>query len=114
MLGFQTEGAVLVVSAAVALNGAIEKVAGVELHARLGGEYFHHAAAGWIAHDGGVVHLAGGVEDEVVVVSARLLDPLAYSVRRGEIEGSFAHGRELAGWDERIVHRRVLVGVQGE
>src|ERR1019366_789156 len=114
MLGFETEGRVLRIDlAALAGEGAVEEIAGVELNARLGGEHFHHAAGGGpfdarresearafaIDHPIVVVAMAE-LELFVVLVGAR-----ADGGGLGEIEGRAGDGLELAGGDQAGIDR---------
>src|SRR4051812_47741609 len=69
MLRFQAERAVLDIGAAIAVDGTVEKVAGIQLHATLRGLNFHDASAGGIFDSRGVAEFAGGAKHIVVVVS---------------------------------------------
>lgn len=98
---------------------AVEEVAYVELEAGFVGVDFHGDACGGGddagGYEGGV---AGGVEDEVVVVAeavAQLLvvgvDVTAYGFGGAEIEGGAFDGAYLAAGHERAVDGREGVGV---
>jgi hypothetical protein len=116
VLGFEAESAVLfVIHAADAGEFAIEKIAGVELHAGFGGEHFQAAAGGWFFHPGD--RFEGGTvafEDEVVIVAAGIVGELIEARANGggflEIEGRAGNGREFAGGNELVVDRCVAIG----
>src|SRR5262245_36999651 len=104
VLGFETEGVVLLVTAAP--GTAVKEVGTVKLHSRLGRVDLHHAAAGGLLHSSGELELALlTAEDEAMVVAFRLVrvlfqfaDSLADGMWCGEIErcafdrGQFASG----------------------
>ena len=125
MLRFQAEArATLEGHAAPARARSVEGIPGVELEAGLGGPDFQGQAAPGLLDAGREAqwrHAAGRrrrSQDEVVVVAAgdaelfvtRLVHAGADARRRAEIEGRARHGPQLAGRDERGVHRREAVG----
>ena len=60
---------------AFAFDGAIQKIAGVELNSRLVGEDFHHAARGGFLHARGQRQSAAdSVQDPVVIVAVAQLE----------------------------------------
>src|SRR5262245_47737089 len=102
--------------ALLAGNRAIQSPAAVELHARLGGEDFHDAPAGRLVYGRGAMHPVTLVQYETVVVAACELDlrivgidALADRVGRAEIERRAGHRRRLAGGDEVLRHRQILI-----
>src|SRR5690606_41549783 len=118
VLGRKAERVALPVGpAARALKGAVEEVAGVELHAGLGGVDGERAAGATLPDLRSELE-AAAVEHEVVVVSASadelfvsFPDPLADRVRTGEVERRVLDRSQLAGGDEGGVDRRVAFGV---
>src|SRR5690242_3461174 len=72
VLGFEAEGVVLLEAARA--RAAVEKIAAVELYARLGRIDLHHASTRRLLHAGGELQLALlAAEDEAMVVALRLV-----------------------------------------
>ena len=103
---------------ALAVNGPVQKVAGVKLQARLGGEHFHNAARLRISGLGcncreprmiqyKVLVIALG-EDKLLVVG---IDSLADHVRLREVERRSFNTAEFAGGNQTFVNRSIPVGV---
>ena len=115
MLGFEAEAGVRAVhGAALARQGAIEEVAGVELDAGLVGGHFHGAARGGRVHGSGGLLPGGGVQNPVVVVAAgHLRHALADGVGRGKVEGRTRHRPHFPGRNQARIHHVVAVGGQG-
>src|SRR6185436_14372022 len=92
MLRFHAKRRPLAISYAVfSMQGSIEKIASVELHARFGGEHFHHATRRWVANACSHFQAATStVEHEIVVVAFSKLQLLVLVVDSG------ADGRGLA------------------
>ena len=99
---------------------AVEVVAGVELHARLGRRDVERAAARRLddaaRRDAAP---AAAVQDEVVIVAAAAANLLVVGVdaradrrRLPEVERRAGDRRELAGRDQRGVDRREAIGVE--
>ena len=63
-----------VADASFALHCAVEEIAGINLHSRLGGENLHHDACGGACQPcAGFLHAAAGVQQPVVVVALSIL-----------------------------------------
>ena len=59
MLGFEAEsGAVIVSTASLAVDGAIQEIPAVELQAGFGGPNFHQAAGGGLENPSGPAQIA--------------------------------------------------------
>src|SRR5687768_13834502 len=73
VLGLQTKRAVLMVRhTADAFQFSVQEIAGVKLHAGLGGEHFDAPAGGRLAYPANRFQLAASpLQDEVMIVSAR-------------------------------------------
>ena len=104
---------------ALAGDGAVEEVPRVKLNAGFGGPDFHLAARFGIKSAGREPELAGvAIQHKIVIVasgvSRHFRDVRADSGRLGEVEGRSLHGQDLAGWNQRGVHRSVLGGVEFE
>ena len=119
VLRLQAQPAALDVGlAAAALDRSIQEVAGVELHARLGGGDLHDPAADRIGDARAHRMVPGGcAEHEVVVVAPAKpdllvvgVDELADPPRLGEVKRRARHRAQFAGGDQPLVDRRVLVG----
>ena len=113
VLGLQAEPEVLLVGdAGLAGDRAVQEVARVELHAGLGGQHVHDAAAAGLAHRRRHrQHAAAVVQHVVVVVAHRrrarhLADARPDGREAREVHHRAAHRRDLAGRDQRVVHRR--------
>lgn len=95
-------------------------VGGVELHGGLSGADFHEATGGGLINLGGEFE-AAAVEDEVVIITAALLerkevvvDLLADGFGTGEVEGGAEQGGDLSGGDHLIGGGRVTICGDGE
>ncbi len=121
MLGFKRKSrAASIDLSALAVNGPVEKIAGVELHAGLRGQDFQNAAAGRLLDTYGEAQ-ALPVQNPVVIVAVAELqlliirfDALADRDRLAEIEWRAGDGAKLAGGDERGVDPRETVGMDGD
>ena len=120
MLRLQAEAISLAVDAALPSgDAAVEKVAGVELHARLGGCDLERASGRALDDARGVLELgARSCQHVIVIVPAAameldvvLSDPGSNRRESAEIERRAGNSRQLAGWNQRLVHRRVPVSV---
>src|SRR5262245_17760329 len=114
MLRLKTETCALLISVA-ALSGqsAIQKVAGVKLHSRFRGQYFHGAPArGFKDHSNSPQNSGPPVQHKVVIVSLAKLELFVVLVNAtanlllvAEIEWSGADTLELAGWNRSGISR---------
>jgi hypothetical protein len=82
MLRLQTEGIPTVVDLAVSAgHTAVQKIAGVELHSRLIGQHFQHAACRWLVGLGSQLNfLPSVVEHPILVVPTRQLELLVVGI----------------------------------
>src|SRR5688572_7910328 len=117
MLSFQAEAFVLLVASCA--GGTIQEVAGIELNAWLSCEDFHDAAARRFLHPGSECQrpiLAP--QNEAMVIADRicldLLDTLADSVSRREVQRRSFHVRKFPCRNQAIVNRQILICRQHE
>src|SRR3546814_10654434 len=109
--------------AVLADERAVEEVAGVDLHPRLGGPQLQHASRFRVLQPGGEFGLAGDalVEHEIMVISAAgddlgiapVEDAVADDALAREIEHDARDRLQLARRDQRIVYRRVTASRDG-
>ena len=120
MLRFQAESVVPTVGASGGiLEGAIKVIAGVELHAGLGGVDLQDAATCGVGDNGrGLGQGVRRIQNPIVVITYAKLQLLVVRAdpgvdRRGlaEVERRSGYGSELPGGDHAGVNRRVAVGV---
>src|SRR3546814_10389698 len=100
---------------ALADERAVEEVAGIDLHARLGRPQLEHAARFRILQPGGEFGLAGDalVEHEIMVISAAgddqriaaVADAVADDPPAGEVEHAARNRLQLARRAQGILHR---------
>src|ERR1700720_2189178 len=121
MLGLQAKTVTLFVDMTVLPgNRSIQKVSRVELHCRLGSKDFQHPATGRLMHSRGQSRaVVFPVDHEVVIVSASyqqlfivIVDASANRGGLGEVQGRSLDGADLAGGDQRLVHRSEAVCVE--
>src|SRR5882672_1999847 len=109
---------------ALADDGAIQKISGIELQSRRDRPELHHAPGHRILEPGGKA-LAGAASarhDEIVVVApadhelriGAIADPLTDDRPRAKIEWRAGDRPPLAGRYERGIDRRVSVGQEGQ
>src|SRR6478672_6179312 len=115
--------AVLVDVPALSYGGAVEEVAGIELHAGLGGVDVERTSRGRLHDVRGTYEasLVSAVDDPGVIVAAAVLQLDVVGVDAcadwrwcAEIERGLRDLHQLAGGDERRVHRDDLAGGDGE
>src|SRR5271157_4316114 len=120
VLGFEAERVALVVYLAIRSgHRAVEKVARVELHAGLVGQYLKHAASRrFVGFRGHGDLLAVAVEHPVLIVAARQLqllvvriDTRANGCLLQEVKRSARDRGQFAGGNQVGVDRRVAVGI---
>ena len=119
MLGLHTQGASPDIGAPDAANGAIQKVARVELEARLVCVNFQHTARSGVFHlgcHGGQVAFA--IQHKVMVVAFAelqllviLFNPLADFHSVAKIKWRTRYRLHFTCGDERVIYRRVIVGI---
>jgi len=101
----------------------VEMVRGVELHARLAGQHFQHAARGRIHHFGGAHDLEIGgtvVNDPIVIVAGTefelfvgIVDASADRMRLQEIKRSILDFANFSGRNQACVHGSEVAGEKG-
>ena len=106
-MGLKAEARMLIVcDPAFATLSAVEKVAGVELNARLGGNYFNSAAGNWIPRHRSLLKASRILEHECVIVSRwDRADPSADELRSPEVEGGVDHRLKGSERDKRVINR---------
>ena len=110
MLGFQRQASMAAIMRAL-VTGKIHMLAGIHLHARLGGAQVHHAAALRIIQRPKAAHAAaryGKVEIIAIFchhhgILAAAGKPLAQAQPGAEIYRQAVHGQIVAGGDQRVV-----------
>src|SRR5947207_3503667 len=99
--------------ASLSYDAAVEKIAGIELHARLRRRDFHDAAALRFMDGRGISELsAARAQNEVVIITAGqpqllviVFDARPYRRRRGEVHRRIVHGPKLAGRNQPLANR---------
>ncbi len=115
MLGLETEACALWVHVTGLSREAIQKIAGIKLHAGLRGRHLKNASAcGLYDAGGGNQSLAAPVDHEVVIVAIAVTDLLMIVVDacadcrgRTEIQRGSFNGCKFARRDERGIDGRV-------
>jgi hypothetical protein len=105
--------------APLAGESAVEEIAGVELNARFGRRYLHHAPGGRLRNPGREIQPTDRlVQNEVVVIAVAeqellvlFTDPRSDGAWLTEIHRQAFDGTNLAGRDEALVDRCEMVGI---
>src|SRR5262245_5873000 len=120
MLRLKAERGTLLVNAApLAFDGAVQKIAGIELDARLCRKDFHHPSTRGLIHaDGAPKRAAGKVEHPVVIITLAedqlfvlLVDSGANGCRFCKIHWSALDAPQFAGRNQNPVNRVKAVGL---
>src|SRR5579863_2094039 len=121
MLRLETEGgAQRVVMFVLAGVGRVEMIRGVQLHARLAGQYLQDAARGRLDYSCGTNDLQIGwtvVNNPIVIVAGAkfelfvgVVDASANRVRLEKIKRSIFHFANFAGGNQARIHGSVIAG----
>src|SRR5438045_7571382 len=109
-------------AATLAGDRAIQKIAGIKLHAGLRGRYFQNSSRGRFIHSGGSSkHFIPGQQDEIVIVTtseAQLLVMILHTRtdggRSGEVERCIFHAAYLTGRNQAFINGSESLGVNGQ
>ena len=98
----------------------LQMIRRIELHPRFGGPHLEQAARARLVRARREAQLAGRLPVQCVVVVVAVAEPelvvgdvdvAAKGLRLAEVERSAFHRAQLAGRDQRVVHRQEMVGV---